>query len=264
MKKCSLLFLLMLAILGPSLLAETPPTDIPVVFAQNANWNSSLDISSAIPDEYGFTVDVDPTNCRIGPAPTYVMKSGQVERFTDFGKWQCASIPFGITYVHIKRGWVNLYTSAVYTDQSTGWKSRVDIPDLWGHEIPIQVPNSGPVGSGVDGLAIIERVANGYDGQSTYLLLATKDPTKTAYVTISVYDSENKLVGTEFPLVERSMFYQLQTKVRIGRAEVRTGIRARELPASPASSAVYVVAFEGFSAGGSPRVEVPRVLHEYF
>ena len=157
----------------------------------------------------------------------------------------------GVAILPVKQGSVRAWSELTYRD-ALGNFNTVEIPSL-----PRSLGQSASLpGGGFSSQAYeFAGIENGYDGKSTFFALFTEGG-PSARVAIEFRDEMNRPLGTEQIDVDRFLFYEAGTRVRIGNA-VMTNRPLQFGPSTPAN--VYAVAFVGRREGGSPRVEVPAL-----
>lgn len=227
----------------------TAPVQLPLLSVETDRFTTALDITGVLPDAPGGTVHINASNCSgFGTAPglpstAFDLAAGQIKHFEAFGASQCNVVNYGVTTATVSGGTVTLHSAAVYTDTATGQKSRIDVPSI---------SDALPTTPGA--YADVERLANGIDGRSQYFGLFAKDTPTT--VTFTVFDDKGKIIGVESTLAEKSTFYGLKSKTSFGSAKITNGANCN---GCDAKGEVYIVQFDGYTNGGSPRVYLPPI-----
>ena len=163
----------------------------------------------------------------------------------------CSNDNPGVAILPVKQGSVRAWSELTYRD-ALGNFNAVEIPSL-----PQSLGQSAFLpGGGFNSQSYhFAGIENGYDGKSTFFAILTEGG-KLARVAIEFRDEMNRPLSTEQIDVDGFLFYEVETRIRIGNA-VMTNQPLQFGPSMPAN--VYAVAFVGRREGGSPRVEVPAL-----
>lgn len=205
-----------------------------MVSVTNDRWRSDLVIVAQARDTAVTVSD-------LLIAPRKFANIGDCERVDNFRAWYVQKYDdVAILPVTTERGYARMWTEAIYRD-AFGNFNTVTIPPLR----PAMKPGERHT---IDAIASDTK-------RSTFIALFT-DGAGFTQVRLRILDGRGEEVGIETVEVSGFTFYEIRTRVGIGRLEL-TNTPPQVGCVGCRQANVYAVAFIGRREGGSPRTELP-------
>jgi hypothetical protein len=232
--------------------AQAPATarNANLLIADSETWRTDL---AVVAGDEETTLRV--SDCiGFGALTTVHLPVGGGKLVPKIARYQCTNTTTGVIKLPIVSGTPRLWTQATYRDPF-GNQNVVMIPEL-----PAPLPASYTT-TDPDSSVTAEYVFDGIEnasafGKSTFLAL-TPDTSGKTTVTIDVYSYADisRPIATETVEVDAFTFYELTTPLEFGRLIVKHAPSADD--SKEKRPKLFAVAFAGYRAGGSPRVELP-------
>ncbi len=195
----------------------------------------------------GDGCEVSSTTCNFGWFPTNIkLAKGESRIVDDFARGAfCSAAPLAIGTVTlpIRKGNPRISTVVTRTSKDGNVAS-----------FEVQPVDVAPPGNSWLAARLIQS-----DGNFSTWYAIFNESDRQVFVTTKVYDENNALAGSEVAALQPGFnWFEIKTRVRSGRVEIRTGTQGFGMPGSDATAPLRGVALVNWRAGGSPRVEPLR------